>query len=161
MWSVIESFCGMFYMTIKENEIGKCTRLDAQERDWSSNECTEFYWEGLLGASLAKIVKDRESRTGLWGIPWWLLPMQETRVRSLIWEDPTCRGAAKPVGHNRWACTLEPTSHSYWALSPGAHALQRERPPQRKPERCNERVGPTCRNSRKALAATKTQHDQK
>ena len=36
------------------------------------------------------------------------LPMQETRVRAvvwedpraLVWEDPTCRGAAKPVRHN-------------------------------------------------------------
>ena len=28
------------------------------------------------------------------------LPMQGTRVRSLVWEDPTCRGAAKPVRHN-------------------------------------------------------------
>ena len=25
------------------------------------------------------------------------LPMQGTRVRALVWEDPTCRGAAKPV----------------------------------------------------------------
>ena len=28
------------------------------------------------------------------------LPMQGTRVRALVWEDPTCRGAAKPVRHN-------------------------------------------------------------
>ena len=28
------------------------------------------------------------------------LPMQGTRVRALVWEDPTCRGAAKPVSHN-------------------------------------------------------------
>ena len=28
------------------------------------------------------------------------LPMQGTRVRSLDREDPTCRGAAKPVHHN-------------------------------------------------------------
>ncbi|KAJ8786029.1 hypothetical protein J1605_006609 [Eschrichtius robustus] len=28
------------------------------------------------------------------------LPMQETRVRALVWEDPTCRGATKPVSHN-------------------------------------------------------------
>ena len=43
-------------------------------------------------------------------LPWgtslvaqWLrihLPMQGTRVRSLIQEDPTCHGAAKPVRHN-------------------------------------------------------------
>ena len=28
------------------------------------------------------------------------LPMQGTRVRAPIWEDPTCRGATKPVRHN-------------------------------------------------------------
>ena len=28
------------------------------------------------------------------------LPMQGRRVRALVWEDPTCRGAAKPVRHN-------------------------------------------------------------
>ena len=28
------------------------------------------------------------------------LPMQGTRVRALVWEDPTCRGATKPVCHN-------------------------------------------------------------
>ena len=29
-----------------------------------------------------------------------LLPIQETQVRSLVWEDPTRRGATKPVRHN-------------------------------------------------------------
>ena len=28
------------------------------------------------------------------------LSMQGTRVRALVWEDPTCRGATKPVSHN-------------------------------------------------------------
>ena len=28
------------------------------------------------------------------------LPMQGTRVRALVREDPTCRGATKPVRHN-------------------------------------------------------------
>ena len=28
------------------------------------------------------------------------LPMQETRVRALVREDPPCLGAAKPVLHN-------------------------------------------------------------
>ena len=27
------------------------------------------------------------------------LPMQGTRVRALVWEDPTCRGATRPVSH--------------------------------------------------------------
>ena len=28
------------------------------------------------------------------------LPMQGTQVRALVWEDPTCHGATKHVGHN-------------------------------------------------------------
>ena len=28
------------------------------------------------------------------------LPMQGTRVRALVQEDPTCCGATKPVSHN-------------------------------------------------------------
>ena len=44
--------------------------------------------KGLRGASL---------------VAQWLricLPMQGTRVRALVWEDPTCRGATRPVSHN-------------------------------------------------------------
>ena len=36
------------------------------------------------------------------------LLMQGTQVRSLTWEDPTCRRATKPMHHNYWACALEP-----------------------------------------------------
>ena len=32
------------------------------------------------------------------------LSMQGTRVRSLVWEDPTCCGTTKPVCHSSWAC---------------------------------------------------------
>ena len=28
------------------------------------------------------------------------LPMQGTRVRALVWEDPTCHGATGPVSHS-------------------------------------------------------------
>ena len=28
------------------------------------------------------------------------LPVQGTRVRALVWEDPACRGAAGPVSHS-------------------------------------------------------------
>ena len=44
------------------------------------------------------------------------LPMQGTRVRALVWEDPTFRGATRPVSHNYWACAS------------GACASQQERP---------------------------------
>ena len=32
------------------------------------------------------------------------LLMQATRVRALVWEDPTCHEATGPVSHNCWAC---------------------------------------------------------
>ena len=41
------------------------------------------------------------------------LPMQGTRVRALVREDPTCRGATKPLCYNHCSCTLEPISHNY------------------------------------------------
>ena len=64
------------------------------------------------------------------------LPVQDTRVPSLIQEDPTCRRATKPMGHNYWTCALEPGSRNYWPhvphllkpRYPGAHAPQQEKP---------------------------------
>ena len=43
------------------------------------------------------------------------LPMQGTRVQSLLWEDPTCCGATKPV-HNYWACALGPAKPQLLSL---------------------------------------------
>ena len=57
--------------------------------------------------------------TGASLVAQWLricLPMQGTRVRALVWEDPTCCGATRPVSHNYWACAS------------GACAPQQERP---------------------------------
>ena len=48
-----------------------------------------------------KRMKRIEDRASL--VAQWLricLPMQGTQVRALVWEDPTCRGAAGPVSHN-------------------------------------------------------------
>ena len=44
------------------------------------------------------------------------LPIQGTRVWSLVQEDSTCPGAAEPVHHNYWAHSLEPASYNYWSL---------------------------------------------
>ena len=41
------------------------------------------------------------------------LPKQETRVQSLSREDPSGRGAAKPVSHSYYAGAIEPGSRSY------------------------------------------------
>ena len=40
------------------------------------------------------------------------LSVQQTQVWSLVWEDPTCHGATKPMHHN------------YWALASRAHKPQ-------------------------------------
>ena len=53
-------------------------------------------WEGVH-----EIKKETLLGTSL--VAQWLrihLPMQETRVRSLVRDDPTCHGATKPVRHN-------------------------------------------------------------
>ena len=47
------------------------------------------------------------------------LPMQGTLVQSLVQEDSTCQGAAKPVHHSDWAhspraCTLQPEKPPFW-----------------------------------------------
>ena len=80
--------------------------------DYSRDEshCNARWWKSGLNSGL---------RTSL--VAQWLrirLPMQGTWVWSLVLEDPTWRGAAKPVCHNYWACALEPASHNYWAHIP-------------------------------------------
>ena len=67
------------------------------------------------------------------------LPMWGTRVRALVWEDPTCRRATRPVSHNCWACAS------------GACALQQERPWWWEAHAPQWRVAPTCHNWRKPL----------
>ena len=102
------------------------------------------------------------------------LPMQGTRVRSLVREDPTCHGATKPARHNCWACAPEPVHCNYWAHTPQllkpvhsracilqllspraatteahaprAHAPQQEKPPQWEAHAPQRRVTPTRRN---------------
>ena len=92
------------------------------------------------------------------------LPMQGTWVQALVWEDPTCRGAAKPMHHNYWAhvpkllkpvCPralvpqlLSPRTTTTEAHEPRAHAPQQE-----KPLLTSTRENPH--------AAMKTQHSQK
>ena len=64
--------------------------------------------------------------------------MQETQVCSLIQEDLTCPGGAKPERHRYWVCGLESGSCNYWADAsqllqpehPRAWAPQPEKPPQ-------------------------------
>ena len=88
-----------------------CTHFSPLPQLWQPPICFLFLWVWFfkipcIGTSL---------------VAQWLrihLPMQGTRVPALVREDPTCRGATKPVRHNYRACALEPASHNYWAHVP-------------------------------------------
>ena len=82
---------------------------------------------------------------------------QGTWVQSLIQEDYTCCGATKPVHHNHWASTLEPSSRNYWAHVPQlpkpvhtqACGPQQEKPPLWEAHKSQWGEAPTHGNQRK------------
>ena len=52
---------------------------------------------------ITNIKQNKQKRMRASLVAQWLrirLPMQGTWVRALVWEDPTCRGATRPVSHN-------------------------------------------------------------
>ena len=60
-------------------------------------------WMKLTNIMLAERSQTQNSTYWASLVAQWLrvcLPVQGTRVRALVWEDPTCRGAAGPVSHN-------------------------------------------------------------
>ena len=115
-----------------------------------------------------------ELKNSWWGtslVVQWLrihLPVQGTRVWSLVQEDPTCCEATKPVRHNYWACALEPAHHRYWAhvpqllkpacLEPMLHNKRSHRNEAQAPQR---RVAPARRNQRKPVSEDPTQTKKK
>ena len=92
---------------------------------------------------------------------WICLPMQDTRVWSLVQEDATCCGAAGPGGHSYWACALGPRSCNYrspCALRP--RSIARE-PPRGEAQTPQLESRPIHHSWRGAWAATTTQHLQR
>ena len=72
--------------------------LNVLSISWECVSC-----EGAVGWSLGGRTKVEKKFTQASLVAQWLrvcLPMQGTRVRALVWEDPTCRGATRPVSHN-------------------------------------------------------------
>ena len=83
------------------------TQVPDWEKIFAKHECLE----GLVPKIYKALVKLNIEKTNYPIKKWlraslvaqWLricLPMQGTRVRALVWEDPTCRGATGPVSHN-------------------------------------------------------------
>ena len=108
--------------------LGRNKRKDLWSRSSKGSYFIKKFKIGVVGTSL---------------VAQWLrihLPMQRTRVRSLVQEDPTCHGATKPMRHNYWAHVpqllnpqaLGPVCRNYWA-----HVPQLLNP---------QALGPVCRN---------------
>ena len=113
-----------------------------------------LFWKSMFKSSMSLVsiyfyfkIKCK-CRTSL--VVQWLricLPMEGTNVQSLVWEDPTCRRATKPMRHNYWNRSLEPMSFNYWAhasqllkqVHSGAHMLQLLRPVCLEPVLCKKR----------------------
>ena len=76
--------------------------------------------------------------------------MQGTRVRSLVWEDPTCRGATKAMRHNYWAHVPQLLKPAH--LEPMLHNKRSHR---------NEEKPPLAATRESPHTATKTQRSQK
>ena len=133
---------------------------NVSEIDRSVPEGSFYSWYLLQDSCFPYTTDNKKQSRWTSRVVQWLrirLPMQGTQVRSLVWEDPTCRGATKPVHRNYWACALEPTSHNYWAhvlqllkpRTPRARAPQQEKPPQWEARAPQRRVAPARCNSRK------------
>ena len=120
----IEINKNIIYNNIKIYEIlkYKFDKNHARPVYWKLQNVAERHLKELNGASL---------------VVQWLricLPMQGTRVQTLVWEDPTCCRATRPVSHNYWACMS------------GACAPQQERPRQWEAHAPQWRVAPARRN---------------
>ena len=68
-----------------------------------SGPSTERSWQGSFQVCKDPASRHHEKDPRASLVAQWLricLPMQGTRVRALVWEDPACRGANGPVSHN-------------------------------------------------------------
>ena len=92
----------------KYNDLSKITNLvNGSLRTW-----TQFSWFltemflccRSLYPMLCKIIKG-------YYVYWQCIASAEDNVWSLVQQDPTCRGATKPMCHNYWACALEPGNY--------------------------------------------------
>ena len=139
----------------------------------AAEKCYQWLDFNVIRTVVVVVTRHYKSRViGTSLVAQWLriyLPIQGTRVRSLVRENPTCCRATKPVCHNYWACALEHASHNYWAHVPELlkplclepMLCNKEKPPQWEARALQWGVAPLTTTRESPRAATKTQCSQK
>ena len=88
-----------------ERSQAPCYKVVHEEAHVAQNHLHPRACEDLRLTGVSLEASPAPSRLGMWAslVAQWLricLPMQGTRVRALVWEDPTCWGATGSVSHN-------------------------------------------------------------
>ena len=121
--TILQSCSHQNSMVLAQKQKYRSMEQDRKPRNETIHLCSINLWqrrhdcrimETVSSINIANICANRASLVAQWLRI--CLPMQGTRVPALLWEDPTCRGATRPVSHNYWACAS------------GACAPQQERP---------------------------------
>ena len=93
--SALGTFCRIDHISGHKSSLGKFKKIEIISSIFSNHNAMR------LDINYRKKTVKNTNRASL--VAQWLricLPMQGTRVRAPVWEDPTCHGATGPVSHN-------------------------------------------------------------
>ena len=124
--SLVNRFFKMWKMLIREiQRVPRAQKWSDKTHLWQNEETLIWVFKDEYMFFIWSKGKENNNYFGTSLVAQWLricLLMQGTRVQALVWEDPTCCRATKPVHHNYWACALspratttEPVWHNYWS----------------------------------------------
>ena len=136
-------------------------RAVIQNQAWARNPAALSTISGAIGQSSLNplnLTLCWAHRTSLVVHQFWVhLPVQGTWIRSLVWEDPTCNGAYKPMCHSYWAHVLQALKPAH----PEPVLCNKRSHSKEKPMHHNQRVGPALATRESPCATLKTQNSPK